>query len=174
MADNNKRGATYAGLASTGAAVMSLLTYLKTQPVNAEGNLVLPEELLNLLASWAATTDSIYQELQALGIDVQGFPSNKPGIITPTINCVALNTPYQGPNIDVPEGFQVVVKSHPGNPVFSVVRVASNAADSINNNASFPLAVNDDCKVQVQNMNDIYVSSTIVPCIAALLVEKVE
>lgn len=172
MGDKTQRSATYAGLASTGAAVMSLLTYLKTQQASADGNLVLPEELLTLLASWAATTDSIYQELQNLGINVQGFPPNGKGIMTPTIICANANQAYRGPNMTIEEGYKLVIKSHPLNPFGSIVRVASSSADATNNNSSFPLAVNDICEQQVDNMQDIYVSATIAGCIAALAVEK--
>jgi hypothetical protein len=165
------RNAKVAAGMSTAAAIASALTLFKGSAA-AKNGYVLPEEFVQLIAAIAANTEELIALLSSLGINVRGFPPNAPGINAFTKLCVVVNTPYQGDDVAIPEGMSLLIKSYPGNPLGSIVRVASSGADATNINSSFPLAVNDVASYQVQNANQIYVSANIAGCIAVFSVEK--
>jgi hypothetical protein len=179
MAVNSAKVA--AGL-STAAAITSALAWIKSSKARAAppgaGELVLPEEFLQLLVAIAASLDSIEQRLnevagQNINLSVQGYPSNVKAVRSFSKLCVIANTAYRADDMQVPEGMSLLVKSYTLNAAGSVVRVASSAADATNINSSWPLDVNEAVAYQVQNANQIYVSSTVAGSLVIFSAERV-
>ena len=182
MADDKRQSAGAAALAisvpTAILAAVALSRKVQTAPPGEE--LVIPKELLDLVIAIAASSEKIddgiqelTQELAQLAINVQGFPPNSPTIQAVALTCVAVNIAYQGPYLEVPEGLQLVVKSHPLNPAASIIQVGSTAAECLNVNSSWPLIANESVGLQVKNANSIYVSSNLANCVVIFLAEKV-
>jgi len=164
---------------STAAAIAAALAWINSRKVQAAGEIVLPEEFVQLIVAIAASTAAIDEnvlkilnELATLAIG-GGFPHNTKGVRAFTKVCVAANIAYQGDDMAVPDGMFLAIKSHPLNAVGSLVLVASSPADATNPNSSWPLAFNEAVTYQVQNANEMYVSSNIAGSIAVFSCEKV-
>lgn len=183
MAEDKSAAKIAAGV-STVAAIAATLAFLnsrKTAAAPPGEDFVLPDEFIRLIAAIAATADSIdgnmlrvITELAKLAINVQGFPANARGVRTFTRNCAVANRAYQGDDMAVPEGMSLIIKSYPTNPVGSLIQVASALSDATNVNSSWPLMPNEAVGYQVQNANQMYVSSTVAGLLVVFSVERAE
>lgn len=181
MAEDNKAGV--AAVMSTAAAVAAALAYINSKKAQAApgGELVLPDEFVQLIIAIAASAGTIdnsiqevIQELTKLSINVQGFPANARGTRSFSIVCTVANQAYQGNDMIVPEGMSLLIKSYPTNAIGSLVRVASALSDATNLNSSWPLMPNEAVGYQVQNANEMYVSGTAAGLLVIFSVEKAE
>jgi len=181
MAQDNKE-ARAAGIISVGSAITSALALLnsrKTSAVPPEGELVLPEEFVQLIIAIAASSDKIdagitqvIDELSSLAINVQGWPPNAKYVRTFTIICAAVATPYRANTMAIPSGMNLVIKSHPINAIGSLIQVASTAAECLNINSSYPLVPNESIAYALQNSEEIFVSSNAAGSIVVFTAEK--
>lgn len=144
------------------------------------GQITLPPEFVQLVAAILASSDSIDSDLlkaiDAIGklsINVQGFPPNARGIRSFAKVCAIVGQAYEGDDMTIPEGMDLIIKSYPLNPAASIVQVASSPSDATNPNSSWPLMPNEAVAFQVQNANQIYVSATIANCIVIFSAERV-
>ena len=182
MAEDKSAAKMAAGV-STVAAIAATLAWLNSRKAAAAPpgeDFVLPDEFIQLIATIAATSDSIdnnllrvITEVAKLAINVQGFPANARGVRTFTQNCAVANQAYQGNDMVVPEGMSLIIKSYPTNPFGSLIRVASALSDATNINSSWPLMPNEAVGYQVQNADQMYVSATVAGMLAVFSVERI-
>jgi hypothetical protein len=178
-----EKSAKMAAGMSTVAAIAAALAWInsrKAQPSPPGGELILPEEFVNLVVAIAANSDTIdnnllkvIDELTKLAINVQGFPANAQGIRSFSKLCAVANQAYQGDDMVVPEGMSLLIKSYPTNVAASIIRAASSQSDATNPNSSWPLVPNEAVGYQVKNANQIYVSASIAGSIVIFSAERV-
>jgi hypothetical protein len=128
----------------------------------------IPPEVMQYLAAISGATGQTVVELIAIletlkkgGSFIQGYPENADVIRSVTVNCAAVATPYQCPELIAPEGFRFAVKSWPNNAVGSLIYVGSTAAECSNPNSCWPLIPNDVYIAGIKNSKDIWVSTTV-------------
>lgn len=173
MADKQKE-VTYTGVAATAAAIMAALAYAKKASVGT----VIPPELMELLAALARDTNEIDiirlpDILAALqGLTIQGFPHNADFPSTGTILLDVALISKKMPDVSIPDGFSIIIKSYPTNPVGGLIQVAQSAGEAANSVSSWPLVPNEFIGYQVQNANSIWVAATVVPSIVVWTVEQ--
>lgn len=165
-------------------AIAIALAWINSRKVGAApppGELVLPDEFVQLIIAIAASVDAtstgiqeMIQELAKLAINVQGFPANARGTRSFSILCAVANQAYRGNDMIVPEGMSLIIKSYPTNAVLSLIRVASSQSDATNINSSWPLMPNEAVGYQVQNADQMYVSATAAGSLVIFSVEKAE
>ncbi len=173
MTDSSK---VAAGM-STAAAIASALALLKTNAQAAAPGTI-PDELVQLLIAMAGTTETINQNILAINDSLQnmavgqGWPPNANSARSTTVLCVAANTAYQCPDLVVPEGMSLAIKSSPANAAGSIVYVARTPAECTNPNSAWPLALNEAITYQITNAKLLWVSSTIAGSIAVITAEQ--
>ena len=178
--DKNARVA--AGI-TLGAAVTAALAYIHSRKAKAapppEGEIVLPEEFMQLIIAMAASAgviegklQKVIQELSALSVNVQGWPPNVRRIRTFALVCAAAGTPYRCSQMAIPSGMSLLIKANPLNGVGSLIYVATTAADSTNPNSSFPLVPNESVTYAMQDADQIYVSTNIAGSTALFSAEQ--
>lgn len=169
MADDKRHSAGATALAiSVPTAIALVYSFLKGQKVEAgpNGEYVLPEEVIELLVAMAATSEETRIAVQAIlarlaeGGGGQGWPPNTKYVRSSGITCVAANTAYEAPNMIVPSGMALIVKSHPINAPGTLIQVATTPADCLNPNSSYPLLPSEAVSYHVQNAEVLRVSST--------------
>jgi hypothetical protein len=163
------------------AAIIAAAIAVSRKPAAAApgGQLTLPPEFVQLVAAIAASSDSIDNDLlkaidaiNKLAINVQGFPPNARGIRSFAKVCAIVGQAYQGDDMTIPEGMDLIIKSYPTNPAGSIVQVASSQSDSLNPNSSWPLVPNEAVAYQVKNANEIYVSANLANVIVIFSAER--
>jgi hypothetical protein len=188
MSTEGKQNATLAlaGVAAVGAAVAALR--MKTAQ-GAPGTLKLDQATLDLLAAIGiavsdidlsmAKLDEILAALtQGGSTPGQGWPANSPGFRANTIPLGAINTAYNLPAFPVPSGFTVMVKGYPTNVGLIFVAEDSNSALNVpiplvgNGGSVWPLLPNEGVGLQVQNVNDIWVSTATAGDMVSWIVER--
>lgn len=140
----------------------------------------IPEELVALIIAIAASADAVdtntaatIDAIKALALEGGlGWPPNAPGIRSFAKVCIAAAQFYQGDDMAVPDGMNLLIKSFPTNAVGSLIRVASTPADCTNPNSSWPLIPNEPVAYAVKNANEIYISSNIAGSIAIFSCER--
>jgi len=183
MAEN--KGARVAGTISVGAAILAALAYINSKKAEAKppgGEIVLPDEFMQLIIAIAASSDiiesdvkKIIDELTKLAIDVQGWPANA-NSITGLRVAITPATGIQLPSIIVPSGMALVIKAWALNPAW--LFVAPSVGEAGNINQSYPLLPSETVSYFVQNADEIYISGMTpagVPtlgCFACLTVEQ--
>jgi len=180
MAEDRKAGV--AAVMSTAAAVAAALAYINSRRAEAApppGELVLPDEFVQLIIAIAASAGTIdnsiqrvIQELAKLAINVQGWPPNVRHIRTFTIVCAVVGQAYPGSPMTIPSGISLVIKANPINAVGSLIYVATTAAESTNPNSSYPLVPNESVSYALQNAEEVYVSSNIIGSTAIFTAEQ--
>jgi hypothetical protein len=164
---------------STAAAITSVLALLKNNAQAAQDGTI-PDEMLQLLVAMAQTNDAIYQSLTGIKDSIdnlsltggQGWPPNANSARSTTVLCVAANTAYQCPDLIVPDGMSLAIKSSPANAVGSIVYVARTPAECTNPNSAWPLALNEAITYQITNAKLLWVSSPIAGSIAVITAEQ--
>ena len=166
MADDKRHSAGAIALGvGVPTAIGLVYSFLKGQKVEA-GDYILPEEVIELLVAMAATSEDTRVAVQAILARLaengggQGWPPNARYARSSGVTCVAANTAYQAPDMTVPSGMALIVKSHPINAVGSVVQVATTPADCLNANSSYPLIPSEAVSYHIQNANVLWVSAT--------------
>lgn len=167
---------------STAAAIAAAAAWLATRKKVAEGEpgepgeIVIPEELMVLIAAIAATSDNIYQQLQQLVLDpqftVKGWPDNTKRIRTIVVTCVQANVAYNCDTLLVHSGMALIVKSSPANAAGSLIRVATNQFEATSPEMSYPLLPNEAVAYHVEDAGNFWVSSTVAGSVAIFSTEQ--
>lgn len=158
------------------AAIAAIAVYLQNRKVGG-AELVLPDEVIRLLAGIGTGVDEIYEALRNLTITGggQGWPANANTI---TALRVAIN-PANGvelPAIIIPSGFAMVIKAWALNPAW--LWVGASLGECRNINQAFPLLPSETVTYQVQNANQLYIAgmtpagAVTAGCFACLTVEQ--
>jgi len=177
MSDQSSK---YAAGASTAAAIMSALALLEARKKEgAPGEGVIPDEVIALIAAIAATSDSINAELAhihdvlaGLQITFKGWPSNTKRFATITLNCAVANQAYNPPQLYVPDGMALLIRSHPINAAGSLVRVAASPTEAVTPDASYPLQPSEAVAYYIKGAHEVYVSSTVAGSIVIFSAEQ--
>ena len=179
MAGDESTAKVAVGMSTVAIIGLALAASKKPAAAAPGGQLTLPPEFVQLIAAILATSDSIddnlltaIDEIAKIAINVQGFPPNALGIRTFAKLCAVANQAYQGDDMAIPEGMDLIIKSYPTNPVGSLVRVASSQSDATNINSSWPLVPNEGVAYQVKNANEIYVSASVAGCLVIFSAER--
>jgi len=157
MAAENKSNAAL--VLSSGAAIAAAIALSKK--VSAEP---LDEANTNLLIAIAQGIEALNQNILKLipgepgALTIQGYPPNVTGIEISRITIAALNTAYRLPDIEVPDGFTILIKAWPTNA--GIIYVAKSDPDARNINQVWPLIFNDFLGEAVTNADIFYISGT--------------
>ena len=180
MAETNKAGV--AAVMSTAAAVAAALALLNSRKARAAppgGDLVLPDEVVQLIIAMAASAgviegrlQKVIEELAKVSVNVQGWPRNTRRTRTFTVNCAVVGTPYRAGEMIIPDGMGLIIRAHPANAVGSLVHVATTAAECLNPNSAYPMQPAELVVYNIQNAHDIYVSATIAASIVVFSAEQ--
>ena len=103
---------------------------------------------------------------------VKAYPQSTDAISVNRMTLVVANTPYQGPDMEVEDGFALVVKSDPTNAAAGLLFVGPNASASISANLSWPLVLNESIAYYITNANQLWVSGNTAGDNVVFTVEK--
>ncbi len=182
-----ERSAGKAGLVVGGAAaVMAAIALAKTRVAQAApgDQNAMNEALLEILAAMAGTNADILAAVQrifipsgdggdgggVLNLRVQGFPPNTERIISTRVFIENLNTPFQLPDIIVPDDMELQIKAWPTNG--GLIYVGESRVAATNVNQVWPLLGNEAIGYRIQNAEEIFISGTIVGNSAVVTVEQ--
>lgn len=101
-----------------------------------------------------------------------GYPPNTDSFQVIRLPIALATTAYQGPDMAIPNGFVLVVKSAPTNAPAGYVRVAPTGPDSININSSWPLVPNEFVYYGIKNANALWFSGTVAGDFVFFTVER--
>ena len=152
-------------IVSLDEATMNLLIAIAQASGNIDSN------TLNALAKLQEIIDKIGVGGDGGGV-IQGWPPNATGIRTLAVQCPLAATAYQVPDMEVPDGMALAIKSSPVNAAASLIYVARTPAECTNPNSSWPLVPNEAITYFVKNTNTFYVSTNIAGSIAIFTAEQ--
>lgn len=180
---------------SIAAAITSALALLekrvKAAPLEPSQIVGLDEATMNLLIAIAQASGNIDSNtLEALDklqdivdkisgvpgvpgvLSVQGWPPNAEGTRTFAVLCPAVATAYPVPDMEIPDGMSLAIKSSPVNALGSLIFVARTPAECTNPNSAWPLVQNESITYQIKNANAFFVSTNIAGSIAIFTAEQ--
>ena len=170
MAENKKQGQGAALVA--GAGGLGIGWMLGNKSSASGGGSVDLTALLNAIDSLNQTIALLQQTIANWNPSVMGYPANLDTIFVTRINCPVANTPYQGPDVAIVDGFSLFVKADPINPVGSLIYVGPSPADAINPQSSEPLMPSETYTPTIKNAKELYVSANVGGCSVYFSVEK--
>ena len=100
------------------------------------------------------------------------FPANTESIQIVRIPITVANTAIKGPDLIVPDGFYLVIKSDPTNPAGSFVYVGESSSAVININLAYPLVPNEAISYGVTDANVVYISGSAAGMFVLFTAEK--
>jgi len=174
MPEDKRQSAGAAALAiSVPTAIGLAWALLKGQKA---GDLVIPDEVIQLLMAMAATSEDTKEAVQEILAKVemgdggvgQGWPANA-NTITALRVLIDVNG-TQLPSVFIPSGMSLAIKAWALNPGW--LQVGATVAECFNVNQSFPLLPNEVVTYQVENADQIYIAATAAGCFACLTVEQ--
>jgi len=176
---NDQSSKVAAGM-STAAAIMAALAWLKSGKAEAAPPGAIPEELMNLVIAIANSAQKVDENTLATIAAIQalmlegglGWPPNAEGTRSFAVLCPAVATPYQAPDMEIPDGMSLVIKNSPLNAVAALIFVARTPAECTNPNSAWPLVWNEAIIYYVKNTSAFYVSTTIPGSIAVFTAEQ--
>ncbi|GAJ25123.1 unnamed protein product, partial [marine sediment metagenome] len=86
--------------------------------------------------------------------------------------CPAVATAYQVPDMEIPDGMSLAIKSSPVNALGSLIFVARTPAECTNPNSAWPLIQNESITYQVKNAGAFFVSTNIAGSITIFTAEQ--
>jgi hypothetical protein len=172
--DNRNQAAKLAAVGGTAAllaAVAALLQRRKAAAAGGQGDVVIPDELIELIMAIAANseatataTQTLITEIRNLVVDpqltVKGWPPNTQRVRTIIVTCIQANIAYQADHLLVPDGMGLLIRSDPANAVGSRVRVATSRVEATMPDASYPLQPTEIVVWGIKDAHDVWVSST--------------
>ena len=168
-----------AAVMATLAAVASGINLLKPSPVQAHqlAKGEVPQEVISSLQALAGGMEVAIEKLSdiltaisGISLNVQGYPQNCHYAAIAVINCQGANQAYQSPSYAVPDGFNIVIKSHPNNIAGSLVFWSTSPGANVN--ASYPLMPNEAYTIGLKNTGSIYVFTNIAGSQVVISVEQ--
>lgn len=176
MATENKEGlAQVTALSSVGTmAAVIALALRKREPseVSDETLAHLDQETMQLLAALAATVGAIKDLVENLKLNVQGYPLNTKTFLTFNVNVVVAGVAVRLPEFLVPDGFQLVVKNHPSNPVGTIMYIGKSLPDAQNVNSAWPLLINESLGLAVISSDAVWVAATGVSTLSCVVEQR--
>jgi hypothetical protein len=160
-------------LIPVGAAIAAAYAWSK-QHQPADAIVRLDQTTIDLFIAMAQGIENINQTLgsgesgEPGAVTMQGYPKNVDDIEINRIQIGALNTAYQLPDIQVPNGFNLVIKAWGNNA--GIIYIGKSAPDVLNINQVFPLWPNDFIGEAVTNAKMFYISGTAVTDSVSLFV----
>lgn len=168
---------TVAALVAANAGI-SLLDLLR-KPAPALAASEFPPEVLDLLRAMGATMldtqaqlSEILAALRQMSLNVQGYPPNADFALSGRVSLTVALTPDRLPQILIPEGFQILVKSWPFNPAAGLILTSKSSGEAKNLDAAWPLIPNESIPYAIKNAQEIWVAATVVPAWVNWTVEQ--
>ena len=103
---------------------------------------------------------------------IKAYPANTGAFHVNRMTMAIANVAYQGPDMEVEDGFALVIKSDPTNAVAGIIFIGTNASASISANLSWPLILNESIALYITNANELYVSANTAGDSVIFIVEK--
>ena len=158
-----------------GAALLAAIALMKTgaTPASAATTVGLDEPTTQLLVAIAQGVVDIETAIASLGSGVgggQGWPPNTEHITALRVPITALNRGHQLPAIDIPDGFQLLMRGWPTNA--NIIWVAGSELECVNINTAYPLLPNDIVGYGIKNAEAIWVSGGAVGDFVVITVEQ--
>jgi hypothetical protein len=100
------------------------------------------------------------------------YPPNADYPLSGRIQLVAARSPMNLPNVAIPDGFEIAIKSWPANPVGGYINVGKSRADVLNQDESWPLIPNESISYGVKDAKELWVSATAGPAWVCWTVEQ--
>lgn len=101
------------------------------------------------------TDEQLRLILEAIAAQGKGYPPNCEKAAIAVITCLAANQAYPVDDYPVPDGFTVVIKSHPNNAAAALVYWSTQPAPNVN--MAFPLALNEAINIGLTRTGSLYV-----------------
>jgi len=92
---------------------------------------------------------------------IAGFYRNSATIQIAGDVCPAIDTPYNLPDMQVPDGMELMVMAWPGNAIGSLIYVSYSASGATNLNQVWPLVPGAVYPMRVQNAREVYVATNV-------------
>lgn len=92
---------------------------------------------------------------------IAGFYRNSATIQIAGDVCPAINQPYNLPDMQVPDGMELMVMAWPLNAVGSLIYVSYSASGATNINQGWPLVPGAVYPMRVQNAKEVYVATNV-------------
>jgi hypothetical protein len=153
---------------SATALVTAAIALMKSSQVYAAGEVTLDEATRNLIIAIAAASGESLETVKAILDKMTGgsipslitanilYPPNSLGIDVLRLIIVAANTPYQGPHLQIRNGYVAAIKADPRNAVGGFVNIGQDA--TVNINSAWPLIPNEGLTLNIQNADQIWYS----------------
>lgn len=172
---NDDRKANAGLVVGLSASAAAIVLALRKQAGVAPGGIVsLDDATMQLLVTIAAQTGKIDVIIEAINnIALTGGVAVVPNadtIRSTRLQIAALNTPYQLPDVPVPDTMELLIKGWPGN--FGIIYIAENQPSATNINQVWPIIANELVAYKVKNANCIWVSGTVVGDFVGFTVEQ--
>jgi hypothetical protein len=100
------------------------------------------------------------------------YPSNADRVSGGRLQLTGVLQAVKLPDLSIPDGFALVIKSHPTNPIGSFILVASSKTDATNQDTSWPLIPGESIAYKIKNASSIYVAATVAPAYVSWTVEQ--
>jgi len=146
-------------IVSLDEATMNLLIAIAQASGNIDSN------TLNALAK-------LQEIIGKIGVGGRGWPPNTEGTRSFAVACYLAATPYQAPEMAIPDGMSLAIKSSPANAAAALIYVARTPAECTNPNSAWPLVRNEAIAYKVKNANAFYISSDTAGSIAIFTAEQ--
>jgi hypothetical protein len=180
--DQSSKLAAAGGVTATVAAVIAAIEAAKAR-AGPGGQLVIPPELLDAIVAIAISADATNTAVQSIleqvlkltfpsSLTVKGWPSNVQRTRTVIVTCLVANRAYQPDYLLVPDGMNLLIRSHPFNAAGSLVYVATTSAEAITPAAAYPLQPSEVVLYQLQDAHYIFVSSTVAGSVVIFSAEQ--
>jgi hypothetical protein len=96
--------------------------------------------------------------------------ANPNGIATGRIVCALANTPYNLPDIAIPDGHTVRIRT--GNVNAGLILISENRSTVVSLDATYALPLNQDVPIKISNASLIWVSATVAGDTLSFIVER--
>lgn len=168
MANENKKNSPATAVALAGGAALAI--YLATRKQPASGSI--PQSIIDQIADIdTVKLVELIAAVKAISVNVQGYAPNADILVSTRLPLLIANNAVQLSDQPVDDDFVLMIKADPGNPVGSLIRVASTKADA-ESVASYPLIPNEFRTLKIKNASSLYVSATIVPAWVIVSTER--
>lgn len=145
--------------AAGGAGLTALLTRKPPETVDLS---TITDLVIQLNNNFIALNETLSQ--------LRGYPVNATGLQITRLDIAALNTAYQFPDVEVPDGFQALFKAWPTN--VGTIYLGKTAPDACNIVQVCPLLPNDIVTLAIKNTKMIFITGTVVGDSMTMMVES--
>lgn len=157
--------------AAGGAGLTALLTKKPPAPGSEPVDLNTITDLLTQINNNLIAFNEMFSQTEETSqLTVQGYPNNATGLEIVRLDIAALNTAYQFPDVEVPNGFQVLFKAWPTNA--GIIYLGKTGPDARNVVQVCPMLPNDVVTLAIKNSKMVFITGTAVGDFMTMMVES--